>query len=127
MQTQGRKHTHARPHTTPIGPRACGGELTVARPVRVDMYVRVCACVLGLDRLRFHTFCLFHPSTPALRCLGFITRGCPGASVSVVCALCGSLSRPRRVQCWRVCDWCLGGTGCGVICVVCVDFNLWDQ
>ena len=30
MQRQGRKHTHACPHTTPTGPRACGGEHTVA-------------------------------------------------------------------------------------------------
>ena len=33
----------------------------------------VCDCVRGLDRLRFCPFCLFRPSTPALRCLGFIT------------------------------------------------------
>ena len=30
MQRQGRKLTHALSHTIPTGPRACGGELTVA-------------------------------------------------------------------------------------------------
>ena len=38
---------------------------------------------------------------------------CPGASVSVVCALRGSLSRPRWEPC--PCVWCLGGTGGGVM------------
>ena len=41
--------------------------------------------------------------------------GCPGASVSVVCALRGSLSGPRWVPCRCVCGWCLGGTGCGAV------------
>ena len=29
--------------------------------------------VLGLEHLRFRSFCLFCPSMPALRCLGWIT------------------------------------------------------
>ena len=41
--------------------------------------------------------------------------GCPGASVSVVCARRGSLSHPRCVPYLSVCVWCLGGTGCGVL------------
>ena len=45
--------------------------------------------------------------------------GCPGASVSVVGVLHGSLSRPRWVLCRCVYGWCLGGTGFGVSC--CLD------
>ena len=41
MQRQGRKHTHARPHTTPKGPRACGGEHTVAGTLAADGQVAV--------------------------------------------------------------------------------------
>ena len=41
----------------------------------------VCACVLGLDCLRFRAFC---PITPALQCLGFIT---------------GAGGLPRRLGC----------------------------
>ena len=40
---------------------------------------------------------------------------CPRASVSVVCALRGSLSCPRLLPCPSACVWCLGGTGCGVM------------
>ena len=46
--------------------------------------------------------------------------GCPGASISVVCALGGFLLRPRWVPCWIVCAWCLHGTGCGVMHVWCL-------
>ena len=37
--------------------------------------------------------------------------GYPGALISVVRTLRGSLSRPRWVPCPRVCAWCLGGPG----------------
>ena len=51
--------------------------------------MRVCDCVLGLDRLRFRSFCLFRPSTPALRCLSFM-KGAGGLprhlSFSCMCA-----------------------------------------
>ena len=45
-------------------------------------------------------------------------------SISVVCALRGSLPRPRWVPCCHVYGWCLGGTGCGVMCVWCPGFKL---
>ena len=65
------------------------------------MCMCACDCVRGLDRLRFRPLCLFRRSTAALRCLGFITGagGHPGALVSVVCVLHGSMSRPRWVPC----------------------------
>ena len=59
------------PH--PPGPVCAGGSSLprTARPVQVDMYVRVCVCVRGLDRLRFRLFCLSRPSAPACPGLGF--------------------------------------------------------
>ena len=116
--------TSARPPSTPraLCVPAKGSSLPqMAKPGRVDMYVHV--CVLGLcpefvaSQIPFIVFCLFRPSAPALQCLGLIMSagGYPGASVSVVCALRGSLSRPRMVPCCCVCGWCLGGTGCGVM------------
>ena len=94
-----------------------------ARPLRVDMYVRVCVIVFGIWTVS-DAVC-FVCSVPARRrcCVWASSRapgGCPGASVSVVCALRGSLSGPRWVPCRCVCGWCLGGTGCGVMCLWCL-------
>ena len=47
MQMQGRKHTHACPHTTPTGPRACGGELTVPTWYHTCMRLFVCGMACG--------------------------------------------------------------------------------
>ena len=58
---------------------------------------------------------LLRPSAQALQCLGVISGsgGCPGASISVVCAQGGFPLRPQWVPCCFI--WCLGGTGCGVM------------
>ena len=86
-----------------------------------DIYGRLCDYFLGLEHLRFRSFC-FLCSVPVRQCCCVwaslrVPGGFPGASVSVVCALRGSLSRPRWVPCRRVCGWCLVGTGCGVRCL----------
>ena len=62
---------------------------------------------------QFPSVLLEQPSAPAPPRLGFRT----GASVSVVCALYGSISRPQ----WELCPcvWCLGGTEGGVMCMWC--------
>ena len=82
-------------------------------------YVCACVCdwVRGVDHLSFRPFCLLRSSAPALPCWASSRApgGCPSASVSVVCALRESLSRPRWVPCPCVCVWCLGGTGYGVM------------
>ena len=78
MQRQGRKLTHAHSHTIPTGPRACGGELTVAGPRRPRGRWRAapgvtprgrlpCLCALAL---------LVRTLGPALR-LGVCFLGCP--------------------------------------------------
>ena len=87
-----------------------------------DIYGRLCDCFLGLEHLRFRSFC-FLCSVPVRQCCCVwaslrVPGGFPGASVSVVCALRGSLSRPRWVPCCCICGWCLGSTGCGVMCVM---------
>ena len=80
--------------------------------------VCVCVWVQGLEHLKFCSFWLLCASTPALRCLGVIPGGgLPRRlDLSCVCVLRGSLLRPQWVPC---CSWCLGGTGCGVMCVWC--------
>ena len=76
------------------------------RPVQVDMYVRVCVIGFGVSTVSDSVrFVCYGPARrrchvwASLQALG----GCLGASVSVVYALRGSLSRPRWVP--RPCVW----------------------
>ena len=97
--------------------------LQTARPVRVDMYVRVCVIVFGVWTVS-DSVCFVCYVPARWRCRVWASSralgGCPGTSVSVVCALLGSLSRPWLVPCPCVCAWCLSGTACGVMCMWCV-------
>ena len=83
-----------------------------------DTYVRV--CVIGFGVWTVSVSVRFVCYGPERRCCRVWASsrppgGCPGSSVSVVCALRGSLSGRRWVPCPCVCVWCLGGTGCGVM------------
>ena len=51
----------------------------------------------------------------AFAAIGFHHDG--GEVIVVVCVLREFLLCPRWVQCCRVFGWCLGGTGCSVMCV----------
>ena len=100
------------------GPVCAGRGFHPAADGQVDMYVRVCDWVRGLDRLSFRlSCCLLRPSAPALPCLGFIT-GAGGLPQRLVFS-CMCAARDPDVSAWVPCPsvwvWCLDGTGCGVM------------
>ena len=110
-------------HLTPaLPPATCvpaAGTLPpqAVRPARVVMHV----CVRGFEHLRLCSdFCLLRPSAPALRCLGAIsgTGGLPWClDFSCVCAERLSVAPAVGTALPYICAWCLGGTGCSVMCV----------
>ena len=97
------------PSPTPRAPCAPAGGSSLprtARPVQVDIYVRVCVIGFGVwtvsDSVRF---ACYGPARRRCRVWASsrVPGGCAGASVSVVCALRGSLSRQRWVPCPFLC------------------------
>ena len=74
------------------------------------------------DSVRFVLFVTYQRT--ALRCLGVIpgTGGLPRRLDFELCVCCAGPCCARG-GC-RVCGWCIGGTGCGVMCVWCPGFKL---
>ena len=96
--------------------------LRTARPVPVDTHVCVCMCVIKFGAWTVSvSVCLVCYGLVCRRCRVWASSrapgGCPGVSVSVVCALRGSLSRSRWEPGPCVCVWCLGGRDVLVGCL----------